>query len=70
MTDYDYTKFYELEKAGKVLPVVFISKNDAIGYAKEMNLGACILHKRSQSGKNFSLPIVAYAIPYAEPINL
>jgi hypothetical protein len=70
MADYDYTKHYELEKAGKILPVVFITKNDAISYAKEMNLGACILHKRSEFGKDFSLPIVAYAIPYAEPINL
>lgn len=64
MTDYDYTKHYELEKAGKILPVVFITKNDAISCAKEMNLGACILHKRSQFGKNFSLPIVAYSTSY------
>lgn len=65
MTDYDYTKHYELEKAGKVLPVVFITKSDAIEYAKAENLGACILHKRTERGDGYSRPI--YATPFIEP---
>jgi hypothetical protein len=58
MAGYDYTKHYELEVGGKILPIVFITRRDTLDYAREQNLGAVVLHKRTQSGTgDYSVPM-------------
>lgn len=58
LADYDYTKHYELEVGGEILPIVFITKRDTLDFAREQNLGAVVLHKRTQSGAgDYSVPM-------------
>jgi hypothetical protein len=59
MADYDYTKHYELEVGGKILPIVFITKRDTLDYVREQGLSAVVLHKRTQSGiGDYSIPLI------------
>lgn len=60
MADYNYTKHYQLEVGGKILPTIFITRRDAVDFAREQDLGAVVLHKQTQSGVgDYSIPMTA-----------
>lgn len=54
----ELTTIYHLSKGDYQLPVVFVTKKDALEYAKHFGLKGYTLLKETQSGfEEYSLPI-------------
>lgn len=48
----EYQACYRLEQNEVMLPMIFVSKKDAMDYVLETGLIGCWLHRESQSGNS------------------
>jgi hypothetical protein len=46
----EYQACYRVEHDDVLLPIIFVSKKDAINYVRQIGLIGCYLYRESQSG--------------------